>query len=33
MNEVRSVRSVIEEMVQEYVDTMERIDGWAQGDG
>ena len=32
MNEVRSVRSVVEEMVQEYVDTMERVDGWAHGE-
>ena len=31
MNDIRSVRSVIEEMVQEYVDTMERLDGWAAG--
>ena len=30
MNETRSVRSVIEEMVQEYVDTMERLDQWAE---
>ena len=30
MNETRSVRSVIEEMVQEYVDTMERLDRWAE---
>ncbi len=29
MNDVRSSRSVIEEMVQEYVDTMERLDDWA----
>ncbi len=31
MNDIRSVRSVIEEMVQGYVDTMERIDRWASG--
>ncbi len=31
MNDIRSVRSVIEEMVQEYVDTMERLDRWAEG--
>jgi NAD(P)H-dependent flavin oxidoreductase YrpB (nitropropane dioxygenase family) len=31
MNEPRSVRSVIEEMVQGYVDTMERLDRWAEG--
>ena len=29
MNDVKSVRSVIEEMIQEYVDTMERLDQWA----
>jgi NAD(P)H-dependent flavin oxidoreductase YrpB (nitropropane dioxygenase family) len=32
MNEVKSCRSLIEELVQEYVDTMERLDHWAQGD-
>ena len=26
MNEVKSVRSVVEELVQEYADTMERLD-------
>ena len=31
MNDIRSVRSVVEEMVQGYVDTMERIDRWASG--
>ena len=31
MNEVRSSRSVIEEMVAEYADTMERLDRWAEG--
>ena len=31
MNEVRSVRSVIEEMVEGYIDTMERLDTWASG--
>jgi NAD(P)H-dependent flavin oxidoreductase YrpB (nitropropane dioxygenase family) len=31
MNDIRSVRSVVEEMVQGYVDTMERIDRWAAG--
>ncbi len=31
MNDIRSVRSVIEEMVQEYVDTMERLNRWAEG--
>ncbi len=33
MNHVKSVRSVVEELVQEYVDTMERIDRWAEGEG
>ena len=32
MNDVRSVRSVVEELVQEYADTMERLDGWAADD-
>ncbi len=32
MNQVKSVRSVIEEMVQEYADTMERLDALAVGD-
>jgi NAD(P)H-dependent flavin oxidoreductase YrpB (nitropropane dioxygenase family) len=31
MNQVKSVRSVVEELVQEYADTMERLDDWAQG--
>ena len=31
MNHVRSVRSVIEEMVQEYADTMARLDELAEG--
>ena len=30
MNHVKSVRSVIEEMVSEYADTMERLDDWAE---
>ncbi len=30
MNQTRSARSVVEEMVQEYVDTMERLDQWAE---
>ena len=30
MNDVRSTRSVIEEMVQEYFDTIERLDAWSQ---
>ncbi len=29
MNHVKSVRSVVEEFVQEYADTMERLDDWA----
>ncbi len=29
LDQVQSVRSVIEGMVQEYVDTMERLDSWA----
>jgi NAD(P)H-dependent flavin oxidoreductase YrpB (nitropropane dioxygenase family) len=33
MNHVKSVRSVVEELVQEYADTMERLDGWAEGEG
>ena len=32
MNQVKSVRSVVEEMVQQYVDTMERLEGWNSGD-
>jgi len=31
MNHVKSVRSVVEELVQEYADTMERLDEWAEG--
>ena len=31
MNQVTSVRHVIEELVQEYADTMERLDSWAEG--
>ena len=31
MNHVRPTRRVIEEMVQEYADTMERLDAWAEG--
>ena len=31
MNQVKSVRSVVEELVLEYADTMERLDGWAEG--
>ena len=31
MNDVQSVRSVVEQMVQEYVDTMERLGGWSEG--
>lgn len=31
MNHVKSVRSVMEELVLEYADTMERLDGWAAG--
>jgi NAD(P)H-dependent flavin oxidoreductase YrpB (nitropropane dioxygenase family) len=30
MNEVKSVRSVMEELASEYVDTMERLDEWAE---
>jgi NAD(P)H-dependent flavin oxidoreductase YrpB (nitropropane dioxygenase family) len=33
MNHVKSVRSVVEELVQEYADTMERLDDWAEGEG
>ena len=29
MNHVKSVRTVMEELATEYVDTMERLDGWA----
>jgi NAD(P)H-dependent flavin oxidoreductase YrpB (nitropropane dioxygenase family) len=31
MNHVKSVRTVIEELVGEYADTMERLDEWAEG--
>jgi NAD(P)H-dependent flavin oxidoreductase YrpB (nitropropane dioxygenase family) len=31
MNQVKSVRGVVEELVQEYVDTMERLDEWGEG--
>jgi NAD(P)H-dependent flavin oxidoreductase YrpB (nitropropane dioxygenase family) len=31
MNQVKSVRGVVEELVQEYADTMERLDEWAEG--
>ncbi len=31
MNQEKSVRSVVEELVQEYADTMERLDEWAEG--
>jgi NAD(P)H-dependent flavin oxidoreductase YrpB (nitropropane dioxygenase family) len=31
MNHVRSVRTLMEELVQDYADTMERLDDWAQG--
>ena len=30
MNQVKSVRSVVEELAQEYADTMERLDEWSQ---
>jgi hypothetical protein len=29
MNHVKSVRTVVEELVQGYADTMERLDDWA----
>ncbi len=32
MNQVKSVRSVMEEFAQEYADTMERLDEWAQAE-
>ena len=32
MNSVRSCRAVIEDMVQEYVDTQERLNQWAEVD-
>jgi NAD(P)H-dependent flavin oxidoreductase YrpB (nitropropane dioxygenase family) len=31
MNQVKSVRSVVEELALEYADTMERLDEWAGG--
>ncbi len=31
LSHVKSVRSVIEELVQEYADTMERLDHWSEG--
>ncbi len=31
LNQVKSVRSVVEELVQEYADTMERLGDWAEG--
>ncbi len=31
LNHVKSVRTVVEEMVQEYVDTMERMEAWTNG--
>ena len=31
MNHVKSVRTVMEEFAQEYADTMERLDGLAEG--
>jgi NAD(P)H-dependent flavin oxidoreductase YrpB (nitropropane dioxygenase family) len=33
MNQMKSVRGVIEELVQEYADTMERLDDWADWGG
>jgi NAD(P)H-dependent flavin oxidoreductase YrpB (nitropropane dioxygenase family) len=30
MNHVKSVRSVIDELIHEYAETMERLDGWAE---
>lgn len=32
LNHVKSVRAVMEELVMEYADTMERLDGWAGTD-
>jgi hypothetical protein len=29
MDQVKSVRSLVEELIQEYADTMERLDDWA----
>jgi NAD(P)H-dependent flavin oxidoreductase YrpB (nitropropane dioxygenase family) len=31
LNHVKSVRSVMQELAQEYADTMERLDDWAKG--
>ncbi len=31
LNHVKSVRTVVEEMVQEYVDTMDRMEAWTNG--
>lgn len=31
MNHVRPARAVVEEMIQEYADTMERLNQWAEG--
>ena len=31
MKHIRPARRVIEEMAQEYADTMERLDAWAEG--
>jgi NAD(P)H-dependent flavin oxidoreductase YrpB (nitropropane dioxygenase family) len=31
LNDVKTVRTVIEELVSEYADTMERLDEWAEG--
>jgi NAD(P)H-dependent flavin oxidoreductase YrpB (nitropropane dioxygenase family) len=33
LNEVKSVRTVMEELAGEYADTMERLDAWAEGAG
>ncbi|MEB2345424.1 MAG: nitronate monooxygenase family protein [Deltaproteobacteria bacterium] len=33
MKHIRPARRVIEEMAQEYADTMERLDAWAEGSG
>ena len=30
MNQVKSVRNVVEELVEEYADTLERLDEWAE---
>ena len=31
LNHTKSVRTVMEEFAQEYADTMERLDQWAEG--